>query len=49
VIFGYVDSRKEQIAQEGLDVSAVLAGLDDAPAGAAVLQRFLRKLRGDLD
>lgn len=49
VIFGYVDSRKEQIANEGLDVSAVLAGLDDAPAGAAVLRRFFRKLRGELD
>jgi GMP synthase (glutamine-hydrolysing) len=49
VIFGYVESKKEQMAQEGLDVGAVLAALDDAPAGAAVLRRFLRKVRGALD
>lgn len=40
----YVEARRGPIAEEGLDPDAILAGIEDAPAGAAVLRRFIERV-----
>jgi GMP synthase (glutamine-hydrolysing) len=43
---GYIESRREALALEGLDADALLASADDAAAGATTLRRFVENVRG---
>lgn len=47
VMRAYVEERRAILRDENLDPDAVLAGVDDARAGATVLQRFALKLGSD--
>jgi GMP synthase (glutamine-hydrolysing) len=42
VMRGYVEARRAILADEGFDVDAMLAAIDDAPAGRATLRNFVR-------
>jgi GMP synthase (glutamine-hydrolysing) len=42
VMADYIESRRELLAEEGRDVSAMLAGIAAAEAGRLVLERFVR-------
>jgi GMP synthase (glutamine-hydrolysing) len=46
VVRGYIESRRELLALEGLDADALRASADDGAAGAATLQRFVASVRG---
>jgi GMP synthase (glutamine-hydrolysing) len=45
VVRGYLEARRDVLAQEGLDAGALLAGTDDGAAGASTLRRFAEIVR----
>jgi GMP synthase (glutamine-hydrolysing) len=44
IMRAFLEERRELIANEGLDAARLLAEVDDAPAGASMLDRFVELL-----
>jgi hypothetical protein len=47
VVRFYVEGRKSQIAEEGIDVVALLDRIEEGEAGRVVLERFIEQIRAD--